>query len=375
MSATAPSCSASTTDLPVNAASYRSPLHEMACTTPTAYWNDSCSPRELRYALEHGAVGATSNPVIVGTVLQQDLDHWREPVRGLVREMVCATEDELAWHVCERVTLHGARLLEEIFARGSGQDGRMSIQVDPRCYRDAGRMVAQAEHFAALAPNLIVKLPVTAAGLSAIEEATSRGISINGTVSFSVSQAVAVAEAVERGLKRREAEGKSVTEMGPIATIMVGRLDDWLKAVMERDDIITNPGYLEWAGVAVVKRAYRIFRERGYRLRLLAAAYRNHLHWSELIGGELVVSMPHQWQVRFNASDVAVTARIDDPVDPAIMDALLGKFPDFRRAYEEQGLSAAEFDGFGPTVRTLRQFIAGYHELVATVRDFMLKEE
>ena len=148
----------------VSVTSYRSPLHEMACTTPTAYWNDSCSPRELRYALEHGAVGATSNPVIVGTVLQQDLAHWREPVRGLVAELAQATEDELAWRVCEQVTLHGARLLEEIFARGGGQDGRMSIQTDPRCYRDAERMVAQAVHFAGLAPNLIVKLPVTAAG-------------------------------------------------------------------------------------------------------------------------------------------------------------------------------------------------------------------
>jgi transaldolase len=353
---------------------FRSPLHEMACTTPTAYWNDSCSPRELRYALEHGAVGATSNPVIVGTVLQQDLVHWREPIRGLVAELAHATEDELAWRVCEQVSLHGARLLEDIFARGGGRDGRMSIQTDPRCYRDAERMVAQAVRFAALAPNLIVKLPVTAAGLTAIEEATYRGISINGTVSFSVAQAVQVAEAVERGLRRREAEGKPIADMGPIATIMVGRLDDWLKTVMERDDVITNPGYLEWAGVAVIKRAYRIFQERGYRLRLLAAAYRNHLHWSELIGGELVVSMPHQWQVRFNASDVAVTSRIDDPVAPTILDALLGKFPDFRRAYEEQGLSAADFDGFGPTVRTLRQFIAGYHDLVATVRDFMLVE-
>ena len=102
--------------LSVSATSYRSPLHQMACTTPTAYWNDSCSPRELRYALEHGAVGATSNPVIVGTVLQQGLDQWREPLRRLVAEMACATEDELAWRVCERVTLHGARLLEEIFS-------------------------------------------------------------------------------------------------------------------------------------------------------------------------------------------------------------------------------------------------------------------
>ena len=355
---------------------FRSPLHQMACTMPTAYWNDSCSPRELRYALEHGAVGATSNPVIVGTVLQQGLDHWREPLRRLVAEMACATEDELAWRVCEQVSRCTAPDCWRRSLLQRRRSGRPHVDPDrpallPRRRADGG---AGGTRFAGLAPNLIVKLPVTAAGLTAIEEATYRGISINGTVSFSVSQAVAVAEAVERGLRRREAAGKPVPDMGPIATIMVGRLDDWLKAVMERDDIITNPGYLEWAGVAVIKRAYRIFRERGYRLRLLAAAYRNHLHWSELIGGELVVSMPHQWQVRFNASDVAVTSRIDDPVDPTILDALLGKFPDFRRAYEEQGLSAADFDGFGPTVRTLRQFIAGYHDLVATVRDFMLVE-
>ena len=353
----------------------RSPLQQMACTTPTAFWNDSCSPRELRYAMEHGAVGATSNPVIVGTVLGQELAQWRDRIRNLVVEMADATEDELAWRVCEEVSLHGARLLDGIFARGSGQDGRLAIQTDPRCFRNSDAMVAQASHFADLAPNLIIKIPVTAAGLTAIEEATCRGISINGTVSFSVAQAVQVAEAVERGLRRREAEGKAIADMGPIATIMVGRLDDWLKVVMERDDVITNPGYLEWAGVAVIKRAYRIFRERGYRLRLLAAAYRNHLHWSELIGGDLVVSMPHQWQVRFNASDVPVLPRIDDPVDAGIVAALLRKFPDFERAYEEEGLAAREFDSFGPAVRTLRQFIEGYHDLVATVRDFMLPEE
>ena len=49
---------------------YKSPLHEMVCTTPTTLWNDSCSVAELTYAIEHGAVGATSNPVIVGTVLK-----------------------------------------------------------------------------------------------------------------------------------------------------------------------------------------------------------------------------------------------------------------------------------------------------------------
>ena len=57
-----------------------------------------------------------------------------------------------------------------------------------------------------------------------------------------------------------------------------------------------------------MKKAYRIYRERGYRLRLLSAAFRNHLHWSEFIGGDVVISPPFEWQKRFNESDVTVEA-------------------------------------------------------------------
>ena len=92
--------------------------------------------------------------------------------------------------------------------------------------------------------------------------------------------------------------------------------------------------------MAVFKKAYQIFRERGYRVRLLAAAYRNHLHWSELIGGDVVLSPPCKWQKRFNGSDVTVANRIDTPVDPKIVGELRKKFPDFERAYTEHGLSA-----------------------------------
>ena len=127
--------------------------------------------------------------------------------------------------------------------------------------------------------------------------------------------------------------------MGPVCTIMVGRLDDWLKVMMERAAITTDPGHLEWAGVAVFKKAYSLFRERGYRLRLLSAAFRNHMHWSELIGGDVVISPPCAWQKRFAASDIAVAPRIDTPVAPAIVDDLYRRFPDFRRAYDPDGLT------------------------------------
>jgi transaldolase len=353
-------------------ATYKSPLHEMTQTTPTCLWNDSASIQELTYSIEHGAVGATCNPVIVLGVLKKEMSLWKDRIRSLIDERSTATEDQISWQLVREISLKAAGLLRPVFEAHRGRNGRLSIQTDPRLFRDSKAIVEQAEEFNRLAPNMIVKIPVTRAGIPAIEEATYRGISINATVSFTLPQCIAVAEAVERGLKRREQEGKDITAMGPVCTIMVGRLDDWLKVVVEKENIAIDPGYLEWAGVAVFKKAYQIFRQRGYRIRLLSAAFRNPMHWSELIGGDVVISPPYSWQVRFNASDIEVSPRIDNPVDQRIVEELSKKFADFRRAYNEKGLSVEEFDGFGPSRRTLRQFIAACHDLDALVRDFMV---
>ena len=163
-------------------------------------------------------------------------------------------------------------------------------------------MVSQGLHFDGLARNVIVKFPATTAGIDAMEEASRQGVSVNTTVCFSVAQALAAAEAIERGLRRREAEGLPVERMGPVVTIMMGRIEDWLRVQTERDGIVADPEALPWSGVAVFKHAYAIFQERGYRARLLGAAIRHHYHWSELIGGDVVITMPSSWQRRFNAS-------------------------------------------------------------------------
>jgi transaldolase len=351
---------------------FKSPLHKMTCISKTALWNDSCSIEELTYAIDHGAVGATSNPVIVGEVLKKEFPQWKERIIDMIREMPKATEEEVAWKLVEEMSAKGAALLKPIYDHYKGWNGRLSIQTDPKFFRDSERIVKQALHFDSLAPNMIIKIPVTKAGIPAIEEATCQGVSINATVSFTVPQALAVAEAVERGLKRREKEGKDISRMGPICTIMVGRTDDWLKVVAEKEGITTEPGHLEWAGVAVFKKAYQIFQKKGYRLRLLAAAYRNHMHWSEFIGGDMVVSIPYKWQKRFNASDVEVVERMDKPVDKKILDDLLFRFKEFRKSYEEDGMKIEEFDDYGATRRTLRQFLQGTADLVKTMRDFMV---
>jgi transaldolase len=273
------------------------PLLRTVRDRPTEIWNDSCAVAELEWSIARGATGATSNPTIVGDVLKAEHDAWVPRIRDLAASNPTWTETELTWAVIEAMAVRGAALLEPVFRREGGRTGRLSIQTDPTLYRDAERMLEQGVRFAALGPNLQVKFPTTAAGIAAIEAATARGVRINATVCFTVPQALAVGEAVERGLDAYQASG-----------------------------------------------------------------------------GDVVMTIPRPWLARFDASGIEPESRIDVPVDEAFVDELLARIPDFRRAYEPDGLSIGEFDGYGATVRTLRAFIASYHELIAAVREVMLPD-
>ncbi|MBL7006865.1 MAG: transaldolase family protein [Spirochaetia bacterium] len=350
----------------------KTPLKLMVETTDTDYWNDSCSLEELAYAIENGAVGATTNPVIVYSVLKKELPLWKDRIIEIAADNPTFSEDEVAWQVIEEMAIKGSELLLPVFKRENGMKGRISIQTNAKFYRNTEAMVEQAVKFSKLAPNMQIKMPVTKAGIDAFEEATYRGVNINATVCFTLPQVLAAGEAVERGLKRREAEGLDVSKMTPICTIMVGRLDDWLKVVADKENIIINPAYLDLAGVAVMKKAVKIFRERGLRSKLLVAAYRSQLHWSELIGGGIVHTIPYKWQKRYNASTVEVKDTTDEPLDSQVVNDLYEKFEDFRKAYDADGLSPSEFDLYGATARTLRGFIGGYDQLLLIIRELMI---
>lgn len=353
-------------------AEYNSLLQEMAKTTDTDYWNDSCAVSELKYAIPNGAVGATTNPVIVLNVLKKEFDLWENRIIEIIKDNPTFDEDEVSWQLIEEMAVKGSELLLPVFEQEDGMKGRISIQTNAKFYRDAKRMIDQAVKFDKLAPNMQIKMPATAAGIKAMEEATYQGVNINATVCFTVPQAVAVGEAVERGLKRREKEGKDTKKMTPVCTIMVGRLDDWLKIVADKENISIDPAYLEMAGVAAMKKAVLIFKEKGFKTRMLAAAYRNQLHWSELIGGNIIHTIPYKWQKRYNNSTVEIKNTTEEPMDPKVIKELSDKFEDFRKAYDPQGISPENFENFGATKKTLKGFIGGYQQLVDIIRDLMI---
>lgn len=351
-----------------------SPLLAMTRTTLTVLWNDSADPVELSQSITWGAVGATCNPVIAYTTMKKHPEIWGPRIREIAERMPTAGESEIGWQAVKDMSVEAAKLLEPAFEKHQGRNGRLSVQTNPRLHRNKDAMVEQAIEFDKLAKNIIVKIPATKTGIEAMEEATYRGVNINATVSFTVPQAVAVGEAIEHGLLRREAEGLDVSRMGPVVTIMGGRLDDWLKKVVARNGIMIDPGYLEWAGVAALKRAHHVFQERGFRSRILSAAFRNYMQWSELVGGDVVISPPFAWQQRFNTSGIDPVSRIDEPIDPQIIETLSAKVPDFDRAYEVDGMTPEEFEDFGATRTTLRQFLASVADLDALVRDIIVPD-
>ena len=125
-------------------------------------------------------------------------------------------------------------------------------------------------------------------------------------------------------------------------------------------------------GIACLKKAYKIYQSRGFQTRLLVAAFRNHMHWSELIGGDFILTIPYEWQLLYNSSDIEVKERINDPVDEKIVNNLYSHFEEFRKAFDEDGLRIDDFDLYGATVRTFRGFINSYHDLQSVIRDFMI---
>lgn len=349
---------------------YLGKLHETVVKFPmTDIWNDSCGLDDLNYAIERGAVGATTNPMIVTAVLESELPIWEKTIKQLIADNPSDNEDDIAWKIIETIGSSRAKMLLPAFEASQGKKGRLSMQTNIKNFRNAEKMAAQAERFNTLGRNIQVKIPVTSAGIKAIEDATFAGVNINATVSFTLSQAIEVAAAVERGLNRRTLAGLPNDDMHPVCTLMLGRLDDYIAKYAKENGVDVSDEALKWSSIAVMKKAYKLYKERGYRTRLLTAAYRREEHWSEFIGGDLIMTIPHVWQVKINESDTEVISRIDKPVSENIMEEL-SKLPVFIEAYEEGAQTPADFDNYKLLHSVVKNFLAGYDKFVGIVREY-----
>jgi transaldolase len=319
--------------------------------TATKWWHDSAEAAELDLGLVRGAVGVTTNPFLSNIALNKDRVLWAPAIdQVLAQKLPAEAKAEALMRIA--VTKTAEKLAPEYHA-SQGRNGFVCAQVNPLRAGDRECMLPMANRFHRWAPNIAVKLPATAAGLDVLEDCIASGITVTATVSFTVPQVVAIAERHRQGIERAKANG---IEPGKcFAVIMIGRLDDYLREVAHDNQSPVSESDIRQSGLAVTKRAYAIYNQRGYDAVLLVAALRGEYHLTELAGADLVMSIAPAFQEPFVSRDLPPEERIDVPVPPDVIERL-SEMPEFRRAYDPDGMSADDFVGFGPTQRTLSQF-------------------
>ena len=319
--------------------------------TRTKWWHDSAEAAELALGLERGAVGVTTNPFLANLALVKDRTLWASDIdRVIARNLPPEIKAEALMQMA--VTKTAEKLVPE-YRASNGRSGFVCAQVNPMHAGERDCMLAMAQRFHQWAPNIAVKLPATSAGLDVLEDSIADGITCTATVSFTVPQVIAIAERHRAGIQR--AVDKGIEPGKCFAVIMIGRLDDHLREVAHDNQAAVGEADIRQAGLAVTKRAYRIYQERGYEAVLLVAALRGDYHFTELAGAELVMSIAPAYQELFVTGDLPREERIDKPVPHEVIDRLY-EMPEFVRAYEPDGMQPSEFVGFGATQRTLGQF-------------------
>lgn len=167
-------------------------------------------------------VGVTTNPSIFQAAISAG-DGYEEQLASFAgksaEEAVEAMTTDDVRNACD--------LFAEIYSATGGQDGRVSIEVDPRLARDTEKTVEQAKHLWEVIdrPNVLIKIPATAEGLPAITQAIAAGISVNVTLIFSLDRYRAVAEAYIDGLEQAAEASIDLSTIHSVASVFISRID------------------------------------------------------------------------------------------------------------------------------------------------------
>jgi transaldolase len=320
--------------------------------TKTTWWHDSADPAELQLGLDRGAIGVTTNPYLSNVAVAKNRTSWMADVDPILSGNLSG--EEKAEALMRQVVINAAKMYQPIYQATEGEAGYVCAQVNPSRAGDRESMLAMARRFHSWAPNIAVKLPAVSAGLDVLEDCIAEGITATATVSFTVPQVVAIAERCRAGRKRA---GRNGVKPGKCySVIMIGRLDDYLREVALDNNASVSESDICQSGLAVAKRAFRIYEELEYEAVLLIAALRGSYHLTELAGADLIMSIAPAAQQWFVKQDHSREQRIASEIDADVLQRL-SKMPEFTKAFEPEGMKPADFISFGPTQRTLCQFI------------------
>lgn len=220
--------------------------------------------------------GCTTNPPLSWQAVKSDPKFWDEWVDDLIQTNPNLDVKELVWLTYKEVVKRGAEMYMPIFETSNGRFGWISGQLDPRLFTETEQMIHDAEELSALSPNVMIKVPASIQGIDVVKTLTSKGISTNTTVCFTLPQILASANAAMNGIKTAEQNKVDLSKWRAVITMMIGRLTEHevLDVQAERQNIKLSWQDKHWLGIAVFRRAYRMLTDGGYASKMLACSMR-----------------------------------------------------------------------------------------------------
>ncbi|MFD5076806.1 transaldolase [Streptomyces sp. NPDC058371] len=205
-------------------------------------------------------VGVTTNPSIFQKAISQG-DGYDQQVSDLAARKV--TVEEAIRMITTADVRDAADILRPVFEASGGQDGRVSIEVDPRLAHNTKATVAEAKQLAWLVdrPNTLIKIPATKAGLPAITETIGRGISVNVTLIFSLERYREVMDAYLSGLEKAKAAGLDLSKIHSVASFFVSRVDTEIDKRIDALGTDEAKAARGKAGLANARLAYQAYEE------------------------------------------------------------------------------------------------------------------
>ncbi len=312
--------------------------------------------------------GSTTNQPLTWQVIEKDPQTWGDWAATQVQKEPGLEARELMWRLFIEVAARGADLLCPIFNGSNFRCGQICCQVDPRDLTDLAAMLTQARRISAARPNIMVKMPGSREGIEGVKILTQEGIPTNVTLAFTVAQLVATGEAAQAGVAEARRRGTDLKYWRSCATMMLGRFEDAppLKAQARELGIELSEPDLRWAGVAIFRKVHKLFRERGYPTKLLAASMRlgpskngvmSIWHLEKLAGADAVLSLfPNileSWMT--NYGDRPIEPQVEQAIPDDVMERLL-RIPYFAQAFDEKGIAPEDFGSHPALQATARSF-------------------
>ena len=330
-------------------------FHRVAALTPTKMWINNVTPEEARTAIAAGAMGCTQNPSYTWKMLNHQTGRMR--ALTLLDEVLSDSEDdnEVECILQRKLVQQVAEAFMTVYERTDGAHGYVSIQGDPIHEEDPQVIIDEGRKNRQMSPNIMIKIPATAAGLEAMETLIEENTPLNATEVMGLSQVIDVCEMYEQITSR--------TKKKPVMyfSLITGIYDEWLTKEVAAQEIDISPDILYQAGLVIAKKVYRFVRDRGYSLGFIGGGVRGLQHFTEMVGGDVCITM--NWEGQAEALlelDQPVVARLFNPVQDHVLDTLLANVPGFRQAYMEDGLTVEEYEEYGPVRYFRDMFVSAW---------------